>query len=73
MTSGVSQKPSYTIEAMADKVQGTVDTVVLPDGSVGDVCVSRNRFKTISTHCLETDDRGSRISLAFYNLPAPPG
>jgi periplasmic protein TonB len=37
-------KPSYTPEAKAAKIQGTVllETVVLPDGTVGDIKVVRS-------------------------------
>jgi TonB family protein len=36
-------RPHYTIEAMSDKTQGTVwvEAVVMADGTVGDVCVSK--------------------------------
>ena len=42
------QKPQYTAEAMRAKVQGVVwvDAVVLPDGTVGDVSVTKSLDST---------------------------
>ena len=44
----VQKKPNYTAEAMRAKVQGVVwvDAVVLPDGTVGDVSVTKSLDST---------------------------
>ena len=48
------QKPHYTVQAMADKVQGTVwvDAVVLVDGTVGDVCVTKSLHEDLDIEAL---------------------
>jgi hypothetical protein len=46
---------------MADKVHGTVwvDAVVLPDGSVGDVCVTKSLHDDLDVEALARRGSGS--------------
>jgi TonB family protein len=70
--------PEYTQEALAERIEGVVglSIVVRPDGSVGDVEVTKSldsgSAASDSGRILTATVRSRRVSRALYTSPIPP-